>query len=846
MQDDLAWLRTGATLNRSVLNLRSFLRRPSATSLGLALVLIGTLAGTLSLSHLLQSQMSRHLIDKLLDSQTQRIREKVDRFDTTLRHAESSVLRYAGLLSSQRDPVPATPTLFERAFQRSPDGSWRVPRWRFDPQQDANAWIPPDVPLTDANRRFYVQALSITRSFGQGALRDPLVNSWMLPLTNGMTAYWPSKPDYLYNATSTLDYRQTPWVTLTDPKLNPRGLPRWVGPEFDPAAKDWSISVVAPFFRGGRWAGSVGHDMVVSRLMSNLLDPSQPGRTALSQPLFVATAGGTLMALPGRVPHPGERIPGPYRRLLAGTEKLPAVSVRPDGSDYLVVAPIPALAARLVYRVDGQWLRQTVQKELLGLQLGQGLFVLLAVGSVTALAIRDAQSRWQQQQLLESNNRDLSELARLDPLTKLPNRLGLIERARESLERARRNGSDLLVVFLDLDQFKMVNDSMGHDSGDALLKGVAERLRRTLRSTDTVARLGGDEFVMIIEDLDDQFDGAHFAEKLLGSFREPLLLDSQPLHISPSIGVSIFPEDGDDIETLMRQADLAMYAVKAAGRNGWMFFAEEMNQQVQERLQLECDIRRALERHEFRLHYQPQWRIDHSSITGWEALLRWEHPERGLLLPGQFIAVAEETGMITELGKEVLLVACQEAARWQKQGLGCFSVSVNLSARQFDQDHLLQEVEEALRQSGLPPERLELEITETVMLKNPARTMKLLHLLRHQGIRVAIDDFGTGYSSLSYLSKLPVDRLKIDRSFVSSCLDQGSGSVIIEAVISLARSLGMSTIAEGVETDAQRCFLQLRGCGEIQGFLVGRPIPAEAIASYLLAEKALRDSHGLA
>ena len=820
--------------------LASLNRLPPA-SRKIGLLLGGTLAGTLILSHVLQSQMSRHLADRLLDSQTQRIRETVDRFDLTLRNAEGSVKRYAALLSSDRDPIPATAERFEEVLRRDPDGSWRVPRQRFDPLQDANAWVPPDVPLTDANRRFFLQALAVTRSFGHGALRDPLVNSWVLPRINGMTAYWPSKPSYLYDASSTLDYRQTPWLTLTDPKVNPRGEPRWVGPEFDPAAKDWSLSVVAPFFRDGRWAGSVGHDMVVSRLMERLFTSRQQGDTALSQPLsqplFVAASNGELLALPGRVPGPGERIPPRLRPLLKSQGTTRGLRVRADGSDYLVVASIPTLNATLFYRVDGGWLQRTVQQELLGLQLGQGLFVLLIVGSVTALAYKDGQSRRQQQELLESRNRDLSEQARCDPLTSLPNRLGLIERAQESLERARRNGSDLLVVFLDLDQFKVVNDSLGHDSGDALLQGVAKRLRSTMRSTDTVARQGGDEFVLIIEDLDDQFDAAHFAEKLLRAFEQPLLLDGQPLRVTPSIGISLFPGDGADIETLMRKADIAMYAVKGSGRNGWMFFAEEMNQEVQERLQLERDIRRAIDHREFRLHYQPQWRIDRSAITGWEALLRWEHPQRGLLRPDQFITVAEETGMIRELGRQVLGIACQEAVRWQRDGLGRFSVSVNLSARQFDQDNLLQEVEEALRVSGLQPELLELEITETVMLTNQNKTMKMLNLLRLQGIRVSIDDFGTGYSSLSYLSVLPIDRLKIDRSFVSSSLDEGSGSVIVEAVISLARSLGLATIAEGVETDAQRRFLRLQGCEEIQGFLVGRPMPAEAIDAFLLAAR---------
>ena len=791
--------------------------------LGIGLGLLGLLAGTLSLSQLLQNQMALHLTDKLLASEKLGIREKVNRFDTTLRNAERSVVRYAALISSDRDPIPPTAARFEQVFRRDADGSWRIPRQHFDPQQDANAWIPPDVPLTDANKRFYLHALDVTRGFGQGALHDPLVNSWMLPLINGMTAYWPTKPQYLYDAAADLDYRQTPWVTLTDPKVNPEHGPRWVGPEFDPAAKDWSLSVVAPFFRNGVWAGSVGHDMVVSRLLGNLFDKSQQ---SLARPLFVASTSGELLAKPGAAPRRGERVPARFLTMLRSFQPSGQLQVIPDGVNYLVMAAIPTLKAKILYEVDGSWLRRSVGREMLGLQLGQGLFVLLAVGAVTAFALKDAQTRQQTQALLEARNRDLSELARRDQLTSLPNRLGLIE-------RARRTGSDLLVVFLDLDRFKLVNDSLGHDSGDALLKAVSERLLESVRNTDTVARLGGDEFVLIIEDLDDQFDAGHFAQKLHQAFSEPLNIDGQPMTVTPSIGVSIFPEDGDNIETLMRQADLAMYEVKSQGRNGWMFFTEEMNHAVQERLQLEREIRRAIDERQFSLHFQPQWLIDGSAITGWEALLRWPHPERGLISPAEFVPVAEEIGVICELGGMVLEQACAEAARWQRQGLGCYGISVNLSARQFDLGDLAQSVDDALRNSGLEPNRLELEITESVMLQNPEHTRRLLNQFRLRGIRIAIDDFGTGYSSLNYLSSLPIDRLKIDRSFVDSSLQESNSAAIIQAVISLARSLGMSTIAEGVETDAQRRFLLQHGCQQIQGYLLGRPMPPEAIPGFL-------------
>jgi len=814
-------------------------RRPLAIALGLILLIVATV----SLSQVLQRRISQHLIDKVLISQRLQIQEKVIHFDATLRNAEASVQRYADLISSDQNQLPQSHQAFESIFQRDPDGSWRLPRARFDPRRDANAWIPPDVPLTTENRNFYLRSLEITRNFGQGALNDLLVNSWMLPLINGMTAFWPTKPNYIYDASSSLDYRHTPWVTLTDPRVNPRHEPRWVGPEYDPAAKDWSISVVAPIFRHGQWAGSVGHDMVVSKLLGNLFDRREnAGLPSFSRPLFVAGQSGYLLAKQSGTPARHEQVPAQYRQLLRDNSPFDRLRVVPAGLNYLVVAPIPTIKAKAVFLVDGSWLRGSIQEELIGLQLGQGLFVLLALGSVLGFAIQDSQTRRQQQLLLEKSNQELTQLTRMDQLTALPNRMGLIEEANRALERARRTGSDLLVVFLDLDRFKTINDSLGHGTGDALLKQVAERLRHTVRSSDTVARLGGDEFVLVIEDLDDQFDAGHVAENLHRAFEQPILLEGLPTAITPSIGISIFPEDGQDIDTLMRQADMAMYEVKGRGRNNWLFFTDAMNRAVQERLGLERDIRLGLERGEFQLHYQPQWTIDGDELTGWEALIRWHQPERGMVGPDVFIPVAEDTGMISELGALVLQQACQEAVHWQQSGLGCFGISVNLSARQFALGDLQGQIEQALQDSGLDPALLELEITESVLMDNPERAKDLLSHLKAQGIRVAIDDFGTGYSSLGYLSRFPIDRLKIDRSFVASSITDPNGAAIVGAVISLARSLGLSAIAEGVESEEQRQLLKRHGCDQIQGYLLGRPMAAAAIGDFLSSLSPHRNS----
>ena len=802
--------------------------------LGLGALMTLLLLGAIGLSQLLQERMARHLVDKVLESQKIKIRDRVTTFDSTLRRAEKSVSRYANLISFDSSDLSGESGSFESIAQRDPDGSWRTPRSRFDPLSDSNIWVPPSVPLTDANKRFFQRAYSITRIFGQGAQNEVLENAWMLPLIGGMTAFWPSNPNYLYNASSSLDYRDTPWVTLTDPKQNPAHSPRWVGPEYDPAARDWSISVVAPFFRDGQWAGSVGHDMRVSRLLGKLIDRQDASQEAFSRPLYVVTTDGHVLAKRDGAPSKGEQVPQDIWKKLAPVVRSSDLSVVPNGTNYLVVAPISTLRAMAVYLVDGGWIRQTVSEELIVLQLAEGLFILVAVGSVLGLALKDAQARRQQQALLEQRNSDLERISRIDQLTLLPNRLGLQEHAEQAIERARRQGLELMVAFIDVDRFKTINDSLGHAAGDALLEEVARRLRATVPTTDTVARLGGDEFVVVSENLNDDFDAGHLADRLHRSFStSPMQVEGRQLTVTASIGVSVFPGDGDQINTLMRQADMAMYEVKSRGRDGWLFFTESMNRVIQERLSLEIDLRKSLENGDFCLHYQPQWDINGRHLLGWEALLRWTHPLRGVVSPGGFIPVAEDTGLIGPLGEWVLMEACRTAAAWHGHGLETCRLSVNLSCRQFAQSRLEEKIEEILNRTGLSPQRLELEITETVLMEDPQRAINLLTRLKDRGIRIAIDDFGTGYSSLSYLRSFPIDRLKIDRSFVTTSLTDPSGAAIVTAIISLARSLGITTIAEGVETEDQRQFLLQQGCDELQGFLMGRPMPNEAIGPFL-------------
>jgi diguanylate cyclase (GGDEF)-like protein/PAS domain S-box-containing protein len=426
-------------------------------------------------------------------------------------------------------------------------------------------------------------------------------------------------------------------------------------------------------------------------------------------------------------------------------------------------------------------------------------------------------------------------LAHHDPLTGLPNRFTLQARLGQTLADARRFGHGVAVLFLDLDRFKTINDSLGHQVGDQLLIEVARRLGQAVRETDAVARLGGDEFVIVLPHISHPIDVVKVARTLVHTVSQPVRLGELLLHTSPSIGVSLFPGDGEDGETLLKNADTAMYHAKAQGRATYQFFKPEMNEAVHQRLTLETDLRRALERGEFQLHFQPQFHLRDGSLAGLEALIRWHHPERGLVSPAKFIPVAEETGLILPIGEWVLHEACRLARAWQQLGLLRVPVAVNVSARQFRQRGFAGAVRQILDQSQLPAELLELEITESAVMEAEAGAVAILQQLHDMGLQLAIDDFGTGYSSLNYLKSFPLHKLKIDQSFVRDLEHDPNDAAISLAIIGLAHNLGLSVIAEGIETEAQLQLLRSHGCDIGQGFLLGRGEP-EAVTEALLRQ----------
>jgi diguanylate cyclase len=434
---------------------------------------------------------------------------------------------------------------------------------------------------------------------------------------------------------------------------------------------------------------------------------------------------------------------------------------------------------------------------------------------------------------LARSNAVLQELAHFDPLTGLPNRAHWMQEARAALETARHEGDRLAVLFVDLDNFKDVNDAMGHGVGDLLLKAVALRLKGCLRARDVLARQGGDEFVVLLPWLKNPEAAAAVATKMVEVLTEPFRLQGQDVRVSASVGMDWFDGSPDtDVETLLRHADMAMYMAKTAGRNGWRSFLPEMDQSVSQRLMVESGLRRALSGNELVLHYQPQVEAGSGRVTGVEALVRWQHPELGLLMPDRFVPNAESSGQIEALGSWVLRAACHQFVEWRDQGMGDIDMAVNVSAVEFSRPGFVARVREVLADTGMDPHRLELEITETALMQSLPDLVARLGDISAMGVRLALDDFGTGYSSLSYLKRLPLHRVKIDRSFVNDLPGDKEGAAIVRATLSMAHALGLQVVAEGVELREQHDFLRAAGCDHIQGWLVSRPMAPAAFEAW--------------
>ena len=487
----------------------------------------------------------------------------------------------------------------------------------------------------------------------------------------------------------------------------------------------------------------------------------------------------------------------------------------------------------------------------LGLPIAEGrpadIAIVLPNGGIRPAEMQFARTELQGREVLVVSMHDLSErrryeehiehLANHDALTGLPNRALVRDRIEQATARARRTERHVALLFVDLDHFKLVNDSFGHAAGDTLLLEVGARLKRATRDGDTVARLGGDEFVVIAPDLAQPGDSAVVAAKITAALAAPLTVNGTAFPVSASIGISLFPGDGDGLDSLLQCADVAMYRAKDAGRNNYQFYSAEMGVRARSRVETETGLRRALEREELRLHYQPQVDLVSGEVIGFEALMRWQHPERGMVSPASFIPVAEESGLIMPIGEWALRTACRDAMAWAAAGLGSLKVAVNLSARQFWHGSVTEAVRRALAETGLPPQQLEVEITESVVARDLKQVMNGLEQLRRMGVSVAIDDFGTGYSSLSYLRSLPIQKLKIDKSFIDAVPGDPEGSALVREIINLAHVLSLYVVAEGVEAHAQAAYLREAGCEAMQGYVFSRPLPAADCAVLLRARR---------
>jgi diguanylate cyclase (GGDEF)-like protein/PAS domain S-box-containing protein len=427
----------------------------------------------------------------------------------------------------------------------------------------------------------------------------------------------------------------------------------------------------------------------------------------------------------------------------------------------------------------------------------------------------------------------MTYLAEHDYLTDLPNRLLLTDRITQAISAAKRRGSKLAILFFDIDHFKRVNDTLGHEVGDQLLKVLSKKLQMCIRASDTLSRQGGDEFVVLLPELTDDAVPAEIAQKILFSIKDPISIANHELFITASIGIAVYPDDGDNVDVLTRHADAAMYHAKNSGRNNYQFFTKEMSARVAAQLTMENSLQKAIANNELMLFYQPKVSIKTGKIIGAEALIRWVHPQWGMMMPDRFIKIAEDSGLIRGIGHWVLREACTQNKKWQDSGLPEIPIAINVSVVELHHAHFTQEVTKVLLQTGLQPYHLELEVTESVAIQTEVTVINDLNKLKEMGVRLSVDDFGTGYSSLSYLKLLPVNTIKIDKSFIRDIQVDANDAAIVTAIIKMSQSLGLTVIAEGVETQAQLEFLQSHDCDEMQGYLFSRPLPADEFAALL-------------
>lgn len=601
-----------------------------------------------------------------------------------------------------------------------------------------------------------------------------------------------------------------------------------------------------PILPKGERAGLLVVDIpspAIDRLFNDHAGLGESGSMGICAP-----KSGGILCLPSRgngyqvklIPRYPEGKPVPMTFALDGKTGIVTALDRNKENVISAHAPLGKLGLGIIVKISTAELYQVVRRQLS--QTLSVIFILVVIGmaalrwQITPLA-RSLVEQIRERKLAEER---FAHLAHHDSLTGLPNRVLFHDRLRVAMIEAKRREQSVAVIFLDVDRFKTINDTLGHNAGDDLLKQIATRLTACLRAGDTVSRLAGDEFALALPSVEDTIYTRHLAQRLLACFTKPFRLQAQPIFVTASIGVTHYPDDATSVEDLLKNADTAMYRAKEAGRNNFHFYSADMHAQAVKRLAMENALRGATERGELVLYYQPLVDIKSGQIEGMEALVRWNHPELGLVPPLDFIPLAEETGLIIPIGEWVLRSACTQAREWQNAGLPPLRLSVNLSARQFQKD-LAGMVALILDETGLESKYLELELTESMVMQNPEKAVVMLDALDQMGVRLSIDDFGTGYSSLSYLKRFPIDTLKVDRSFVRDIPGDADDMLITSGIISLAHSLGIQVVAEGVETAAQLTFLRMQNCDVMQGYYFSKALPASAFAHLLIERRKLEN-----
>jgi diguanylate cyclase (GGDEF)-like protein len=819
------------------------------------------------------------LLERELSVLHEQIQILNDDFTSDLNAAAQSIENLSRIIATKIESADVSDVRrFEQRMVQFPDQAWRNERRAFDGSIQAGLFIPPDLTLSDEQKSFWGEMFNIFESFAPSInTKDKFINTWFLGHDRTELIYDPVHPDFIYNMTSDTDYTQTEWMTLTSHYRNPLRKAEWTPAMFDSVMDEHIVSVVYPLDLNGVWTGTLGHDISLESLF-NLVD-SVHQKFKGEQHFLVDKNGKFILAGQWqteleknidtfRIPPEEETLIQVFSTASTGSAvefqeirvqgvdyHILHLAIEPMGWQYFTLVPTNALLAPLKEMLSGVGLMLIITVVLISTLINASARYVITYPIQNLVKRAQAYSKKQRpqringwgsvelkqlahsldsmHQRLSDDTKQISYLATHDELTKLPNRNLLEDRLEQAIAYAKRHNTNAAVMFIDLDQFKVINDSFGHQFGDKLLQVAARRIVDELREEDTVARFGGDEFVVVMTALTDLSAVRFLAEKLLFVISKPYLIDQNEITISASIGISITPDDALNPQQLIQYADSAMYESKRLNRNTYQFYTAEIREKVLRKHTVEEALRKAIIENQFVMFYQPKIDLQTKQYYGMEALIRWQHPDLGLVSPMEFIPLAEETGLIVDIGDWVFEEVCLRAKEWHERFPWITSVAVNLSARQFNQENFTEKLADVLTKTGVKHSIIDLEITESLIMDNVETVVDVLADLQQLGLSISIDDFGTGYSSLGYLKRLPADSLKIDRAFVNEITTDRSDRAIIRSILALADNLQLKVVAEGIEDEEQERILTKMGCSYAQGYHFSRPLNEAAFTEFL-------------